>query len=65
MNSTASTPAALRESARDGEPGLFGQAVLKLMTHASDVHAVHALSPHFRLVSLDRKSTPLNSSHRP
>ncbi len=46
------TPVALREPARDGEPGLFGQAVLKLMTHASEVDAVHVLSPHFRLVSL-------------
>jgi NADPH-dependent ferric siderophore reductase len=52
MNPTASTPAALRETARDGDPGLFGQAVLRLMTHVSDVHAVQALSPHFRLVSL-------------
>jgi NADPH-dependent ferric siderophore reductase len=52
MNPTASTPAALREPARRGEPGMFGQAVLKLLTHEARVDAVHVLSPHFRLVSL-------------
>jgi NADPH-dependent ferric siderophore reductase len=52
MNPTASTPAALRESARRGGPGMFGQAVLKLLAHETTVDAVHALSPHFRLVSL-------------
>jgi ferric-chelate reductase (NADPH) len=49
MNSPATT---LREPVRRAEPGLFGQAVLKLMTHDTRVDAVHALSPRFRLVSL-------------
>jgi len=52
MNPTASTPSALRDAARREEPGLIGQAVLRLMTIATRVVAVHALSPHFRLVSL-------------
>jgi ferric-chelate reductase (NADPH) len=52
MNPTASTPAALRDAPRRGDPGVFGQAVLRLMTHETRVDAVHALSPHFRLVSL-------------
>ncbi len=52
MNPTASTSPALRESARRAEPGLIGQAVLRLMTLETRVDAVHALSPHFRLVSL-------------
>lgn len=52
MNPTASTPAVLRDSTRRGDPGLFGQAVLKLLTHAATVDAVHVLSPQFRLVSL-------------
>ena len=52
MNPTASTPAVLRDSAHRGAPGLFGQAVLKLLTHEATVDAVHVLSPHFRLVSL-------------
>ena len=46
------TTTTLHEPARRAEPGLFGQAVLKLMTHETRVDAVHALSPHFRLVSL-------------
>jgi len=52
MNPTASPPAALRDAPRRADPGVFGQAVLKLMTHETRVDAVHALSPHFRLVSL-------------
>jgi NADPH-dependent ferric siderophore reductase len=52
MNPTVSTPPALREPTRRPEPGLFGQAVLRLMTHESHVDAVHVLSPRFRLVSL-------------
>jgi len=52
MNPTASTSPALRESAPRGEPGLIGQAVLRLMTLETRVDAVHALSPRFRLVSL-------------
>ena len=52
MNPTASTPASVRESARRGDPGVFGQAVLRLLTHVTTVDAVHVLSPHFRLVSL-------------
>ena len=52
MNPTASTPATVRESARRGDPGVFGQAVLRLLTHETTVDAVHVLSPHFRLVSL-------------
>jgi ferric-chelate reductase (NADPH) len=52
MDSTASTPTALRDAAPRNDPGLFGQAVLRLMTHDTRVDAVHALSPHFRLVSL-------------
>jgi NADPH-dependent ferric siderophore reductase len=51
MNPTASTSPALREPARD-QPGRIGQAVLRLITHDARVDAVHALSPHFRLVSL-------------
>src|SRR5471032_2374362 len=52
MNPTESTPATVRESARRGDPGVFGQAVLRLLTHETTVDAVHVLSPHFRLVSL-------------
>jgi NADPH-dependent ferric siderophore reductase len=52
MNPTASTPVTVRESARRGDPGVFGQAVLRLLTHETSVDAVHVLSPHFRLVSL-------------
>ncbi len=52
MNPTASTPAALRDGAPRNDPGTFGRAVLRLMTHDTRVDAVHALSPHFRLVSL-------------
>ena len=47
---------ALREPVGRADPGLFGQAVLKLMTHEARVDAVHALSPHFRLVSLRSES---------
>ena len=52
MIPTASTPAALRDGAPRSDPGPFGQAVLRLMTHEVRVDAVHTLSPHFRLVSL-------------
>jgi NADPH-dependent ferric siderophore reductase len=52
MVSTASTPATVRASATRTHPGVFGQAMLKLLTHATTVDAVHVLSPHFRLVSL-------------
>jgi NADPH-dependent ferric siderophore reductase len=52
MIPTASTPDVLRDAAPRNEPGVFGQAVLRLMTHDLRVDAVHALSPHFRLVSL-------------
>jgi len=52
MNSTATTPAAARDIATRGDPGLIGQAMLRLMTHQTRVDAVHALSRHFRLVSL-------------
>jgi NADPH-dependent ferric siderophore reductase len=52
LNPTASTPDGLREPAPRAEPGVFAQALLRLMTHATRVDAVHALSPHFRLVSL-------------
>ena len=52
MIPTASTPAALRDAVPRNDPGPFGQAVLRLMTHDVRVDAVHALSPHFRLVSL-------------
>ena len=52
MNPVASTPAARRDAARHPDPGLIGQAVLRLMTHDTCVDAVHALSPRFRLVSL-------------
>jgi len=51
MTTTASPPAALRDAPR-GEPGLFGQAVLRLVAHETRVAAVHALSPRLRLVSL-------------
>ena len=64
MNPTASTPAALREAARDTGPGLIGQAVLRLMAHESRVDAVHALSPRFRLVSL-RSDAFRRSTHVP
>ena len=49
MNSSATS---LLEPVRRAEPGLFGQAVLRLMTHETRVDAVHALSSRFRLVSL-------------
>ena len=52
MNPTASTAAALRDGAPRNDPGLVGQAVLRLMAHDVRVDAVHALSPRFRLVSL-------------
>jgi NADPH-dependent ferric siderophore reductase len=52
MNTTASPPAAARAEPARGEPGLLGQAMLKLVARETVVRAVHALSPHFRLVSL-------------
>ena len=52
MNPTATTPAAARDATSYDDPGLIGQAVLRLLTHETRVDAVHALSPHFRLVSL-------------
>jgi len=52
MTTTASPSAALRDPAARGAPGLFGQALLKLVAHEAGVAAVHALSPRFRLVSL-------------
>jgi ferric-chelate reductase (NADPH) len=52
MNPIASTPAARGAVADRAAPGLVGQAVLRLMTRDTRVDAVHALSPHFRLVSL-------------
>ena len=52
MNSTVSSSPALREPVRRADPGLVGQAVLRLITHESRVDAVHELSPRFRLVSL-------------
>ena len=61
MNSPAT---ALREPAHRDAPGLFGQAVLKLMTHEARVDAVHALSPHFRLVSV-RSEGLRKVAHRP
>ena len=62
MDSLASTPAVLRDAPHD-EPGLVGRAVLRLLTHAMRVDAVHALSPRFRLVSL-RSDVP-GGAHRP
>jgi NADPH-dependent ferric siderophore reductase len=56
MNPTVIPPAALRQPASPRDPGRFGQAVLSLVTHAARVDAVHALSPHFRLVSLRGQS---------
>ena len=64
MNPTASTAAARRDVAPRNDPGLFGQAVLRLMTHDTRVDAVHALSPHFRLVSL-RSDALRRVAHRP
>ena len=52
MTTTASPPGALRPDAAGGEPGLIELALLKLMASEARVAAVHALSPHFRLVSL-------------
>src|ERR1700751_5156778 len=52
MDSTASTPVALRDAAPRNDPRLVGQAVLRLVTHETGVDAVHALSPRFRLVTL-------------
>ena len=52
MNPTATTSPAQGAPARRDRPGLFGQAVLRLMTLETQVDAVHALSPHFRLVTL-------------
>jgi len=56
MNPTASISPVLREPPRRAEPGLVGQAMLRLMTHESHVDAVHVLSPRFRLVSLRSES---------
>ncbi|MFL6695967.1 MAG: siderophore-interacting protein [Vitreoscilla sp.] len=63
MNSLASTPAVLRDAPHD-EPGLVGQAVLRLLTQAMRVDGVHALSPRFRLVSL-RSDAPERAAYRP
>lgn len=63
MDSLASTPAALRD-ASDDEPGLVGHVVLRLMTQATRVDAVHVLSPRFRLLSL-RHDVPGRVPHRP
>lgn len=52
MNPIASTPTALRDAPPRNDPGLIGQAMLRLMTHETRVDAVHALSPRWRLVSL-------------
>jgi len=52
LTPSASSSTALREPARRDPPGLFGQAMLRLMTHETRVDAVHALSPRFKLVSL-------------
>jgi len=56
MNPNASSNAGLLEHPPRPDPGLFGQAVLRLVTHAARVDAVHALSPHLRLVSLRSES---------
>ncbi len=47
-----STPRALTNPPPSPQPGLLGQTVLKLLTQRASVSAVHALSTHFRLVSL-------------
>ena len=52
METTTSTPAATRDAAPRNDPGLLGQAVLKVLAHETRVDAAHVLSPHFRLVSL-------------
>jgi len=52
MTTTAPSSTVLRQPARRDPPGLFGQAVLRLITHETRVDAVHAMSPRFRLVSL-------------
>ena len=52
METTNPTPGALRDAAPRNAPGLLGQAVLRVLAHETRVDAVHALSPHFRLVSL-------------
>ena len=64
MDSTASTPVALRDAAPRNDPGLIGQAVLRLLTLETRVDAVHALSPRFRLVSL-RSDALRRVAHRP
>ena len=64
MDSTASTPAVRRDAVPRGEPGAIGQAVLRLLTHETQVDAVHALSPRFRLVSL-RSDGFRRVGHRP
>jgi ferric-chelate reductase (NADPH) len=64
MIPTASTPAAVRDAAPRNGPGLFGQAVLKVLTHEARVDAVHALSPRFRLVSL-RGDALRRAAHTP
>jgi len=52
MTSTASPPDVLRPDAARATPGLIEATLLKLMASETRVAAVHALSPHFRLVSL-------------
>ena len=52
MTTTASPPDALRPDAARDTPGLIESGLLKLMATETRVAAVHALSPHFRLVSL-------------
>ena len=64
MHPTASTPSARLEPVRRTEPGLIGQAVLRLVTHDSRVDAVDVLSPRFRLVSL-RSEAFRRSAHVP
>ena len=64
MDSTASTPVARRDTAPRDDPGLVGQALLRLLSLETRVDAVHALSPRFRLVSL-RGDALRRVSHRP
>ena len=64
MDSTASTPVARRDTAPRDDPGLVGQALLRLLTLETRVDAVHALSPRFRLVSL-RSDALRRVAHRP
>ncbi|MEP6502699.1 MAG: siderophore-interacting protein [Betaproteobacteria bacterium] len=46
-----STPPAVADS-RSADPGVIGQAVLRLLAQIATVGAVHVLSPRFRLVAL-------------